>query len=111
MLRDQRVVAGIGRSWVDEVLWEARLSPFKQGSELDAEEVERLHVALHVLDDAVEHYESVVGDQVPDKLPMPLQVHRRQDSPVPDAARPSRRCTSPSTSRPTAPRSRPRAGC
>ena len=83
MLRDQRVVAGIGRSWVDEVLWEARLSPFKQGSELDAEEVERLHVALHVLDDAVEHYESVVGDQVPDKLPMPLQVHRRQDSPCP----------------------------
>src|SRR4051794_4594440 len=28
MLRDQRVIAGIGRSWVDEVLWEAALSPF-----------------------------------------------------------------------------------
>ena len=36
MLRDQRVIAGIGRSWVDEILWEAGLSPFKQGSELDA---------------------------------------------------------------------------
>src|SRR5215216_6732869 len=40
MLRDQRVIAGIGRSWVDEILWEAALSPFKHGSELDEEEVE-----------------------------------------------------------------------
>ena len=39
MLRDQRVVAGIGRSWVDEVLWEAGCRPFKQGSELEPEEV------------------------------------------------------------------------
>ena len=27
LLRDQRVIAGIGRSWVDEILWHARLSP------------------------------------------------------------------------------------
>ncbi|MGE5406973.1 MAG: DNA-formamidopyrimidine glycosylase family protein, partial [Syntrophothermus sp.] len=32
LLRHQRDIAGIGRSWVDEILWEARLSPFKQGS-------------------------------------------------------------------------------
>jgi formamidopyrimidine-DNA glycosylase len=83
MLRDQRVVAGIGRSWVDEILWQARLSPFKQGSELDRDEVERLHVALGVLGDAIQHYEEVIGPQVPDKLPMPLQVHRRQGEPCP----------------------------
>jgi formamidopyrimidine-DNA glycosylase len=83
MLRDQRVVAGIGRSWVDEILWEAGLSPFKQGSELDGEEVERLHAALHVLGDAVDLYERVIPEQVPDKLPMPLQVHRRQGEPCP----------------------------
>ncbi len=46
LLRDQRTIAGIGRSWVDEILWEARLSPFKKGSELGEEEVERLHGAL-----------------------------------------------------------------
>ncbi|HET6570953.1 MAG TPA: DNA-formamidopyrimidine glycosylase family protein, partial [Solirubrobacterales bacterium] len=34
LLRHQRDIAGIGRSWVDEILWEARLSPFKQGAEL-----------------------------------------------------------------------------
>jgi formamidopyrimidine-DNA glycosylase len=83
MLRDQRVISGIGRSWVDEVLWEARLSPFRQGSELGSEEVERLHAALHVLGDAIDHYERVIGHQVPDKLPIPLQVHRRQDQPCP----------------------------
>jgi formamidopyrimidine-DNA glycosylase len=83
MLRDQRVVAGIGRSWVDEILWEAGLSPFKHGSELDHEEVERLHAAFHVLGAAIERYEQAIGDQVPDKLPMPLQVHRRQGEPCP----------------------------
>jgi formamidopyrimidine-DNA glycosylase len=83
LLRNQRTIAGIGRSWVDEVLWEARLSPFKKGSELSGEEVERLHAALHVLGNAIEHYEEVVGEQVPDKLPMPLQVHRREGQPCP----------------------------
>jgi formamidopyrimidine-DNA glycosylase len=83
MLRDQRVIAGIGRSWVDEILWEAGLSPFKQGAELVAAEVERVHEALHVLGDAIEHYEAVIAERVPDKLPMPLRVHRRQGEPCP----------------------------
>jgi formamidopyrimidine-DNA glycosylase len=83
MLRDQRVVAGIGRSWVDEILWEAALSPFRQGSELGDDEVERLHSALHVLGDAIEHYEALIGAVVPDKLPMPLRVHRREGEPCP----------------------------
>ncbi len=83
MLRDQRVIAGIGRSWVDEILWEARLSPFRKGSDLEKGEVERLRSALHVLPDAIDHYEEVVGEQVPDKMPMPLKVHRRQDEECP----------------------------
>jgi formamidopyrimidine-DNA glycosylase len=83
MLRDQRVIAGIGRSWVDEILWEARLSPFKQGSELEPSEIEQLHDALSVLGRAIEHYEEVIGERVPDKLPMPLRVHRRQGEPCP----------------------------
>jgi formamidopyrimidine-DNA glycosylase len=83
MLRDQRVIAGIGRSWVDEVLWEAALSPFRQGSDLEDEEIERLHAAMHVLGDAIDRYEEVIGDVVPDKMPMPLQVHRREGEPCP----------------------------
>ena len=84
LLRDQRTIAGIGRSWVDELLWEARLSPFKTGAELEEEEVERLHTACgEVLGAALEHYEEVIGDTVPDKLPMPLKVHRKQGEPCP----------------------------
>jgi formamidopyrimidine-DNA glycosylase len=83
LLRDQRAVAGIGRSWVDEILWEARLSPFKKGSELESEEVARLYDALAVLGSAIDHYEEVVGEQVPDKLPMPLRVHKREGEACP----------------------------
>lgn len=83
LLRDQRTIAGIGRQWVDEVLWEARISPFKKGSELEPDELERLHAALHVLGDAIDHYEAVVGDEVPNRLPMPLQVHKREGEPCP----------------------------
>src|SRR4051812_28428074 len=46
LLRDQRTIAGIGRSWVDEILWTAELSPFRQGNDLDDEAVERLHSAI-----------------------------------------------------------------
>src|SRR4249919_561147 len=83
LLRHQGDIAGIGRSWVDEILWEARLSPFKKGSELDDEEVERLHGALHVLGDAIEHYEQTIGSDLPDKLPMPLRVHKHEGEPCP----------------------------
>jgi formamidopyrimidine-DNA glycosylase len=83
LLRHQRDIAGIGRSWVDEILWEARLSPFKQGSELNEEEVEHLHAALHVLGDAIDHYEETIGAELPDKLPMPLRIHKREGEPCP----------------------------
>ena len=83
LLRNQRAIAGIGRSWVDEILWEARLSPFKKGSELEPDEIKRLHEALAILGAALDHYEEVIGEQVPDKLPMPLQVHRREGEPCP----------------------------
>jgi formamidopyrimidine-DNA glycosylase len=83
LLRHQRDIAGIGRSWVDEILWEARLSPFKQGSELGETEVEQLHAALHVLGDAIAFYEETLEANLPDKLPMPLKVHRREGEPCP----------------------------
>ncbi len=83
LLRHQKDIAGIGRSWVDEILWEARLSPFKKGSELDEAEIKRLHAALHVLGDAIDHYEQTIGEQVPDKVPMPLQIHKREGHPCP----------------------------
>jgi formamidopyrimidine-DNA glycosylase len=84
LLRDQRVISGIGRSWVDEILWQARLSPYKRGADLDEREAERLRNAIvEILDGAVAHYEQAVRLPIPDKLPMPLRVHRHQGEPCP----------------------------
>ena len=84
MLRDQRVLAGIGRSWADEILHTAKLSPFKRGNTLDAAEADVLRTSMvERLGAAIDHYEAVVGPTIPDKLPMPLTVHGRQGSPCP----------------------------
>ena len=84
LLRDQRAIAGIGRSWVDEILWEVGLSPFKGAQDLDSAEVARLRIACEeVLGRALDHYEEVVGDTIPDKMQMPLKVHRHTGEPCP----------------------------
>ena len=84
VLRDQRVLAGIGRSWVDEILWTARLSPFKRGDDLDEDEADVLRDAMRErLGGALARYEEVVHLPIPDKLPLPLEVHRHQGEPCP----------------------------
>jgi formamidopyrimidine-DNA glycosylase len=84
LLRDQRTIAGIGRSWADEILWEARFSPYKRGGELDPDEAARLRDAIvGTLGRAIAHYEEVIELPIPDKLPMPLQIHRREGTPCP----------------------------
>jgi formamidopyrimidine-DNA glycosylase len=47
LLRDQRALAGIGRAHANEVLWEARLSPFRLSTDLDDAEVEQLATTIH----------------------------------------------------------------
>ena len=48
LLRDQRVIAGIGRAWANEILHHARLSPFALSKDLDAEQVQRLADAIDI---------------------------------------------------------------
>jgi formamidopyrimidine-DNA glycosylase len=87
MLRDQHTIAGIGRSWVDEILWEAQLSPYKRGADLTEEEARRLREAMiAILGAAIEHYERVIELPIPDKLPMPLRIHRHEGEPCPRCA-------------------------
>lgn len=84
LLRDQRTIAGIGRSWVDEILWRAKLSPFKRGADLDREEAQLLRETIvHTLGDAIAHYQREIQLPIPDRLPLPLQVHRHQGEPCP----------------------------
>jgi formamidopyrimidine-DNA glycosylase len=46
LLRDQRLVAGIGRAWANEILHAARLSPYALSTQLSSEEVDRLATAI-----------------------------------------------------------------
>jgi formamidopyrimidine-DNA glycosylase len=46
LLRNQHVIAGIGRAWANEILHRARLSPYALSSELDDEEIARLATAI-----------------------------------------------------------------
>ena len=46
LLRDQRLIAGIGRAWANEILHRAQLSPYALATELSREEVERLADAI-----------------------------------------------------------------
>ena len=82
------MIAGIGRSWADEILHGAKLSPFKRGSELDAAEAEVLRsIMIERLGAAIDHYERTVELPIPDKLPMPLAVHRHEGEPCPRCQR------------------------
>ena len=84
MLRDQRVITGIGRTWVDEILHAARLSPFKRGDDLSEEEVDALREAIAgELGRVIDVYEEQVDLPLPEKFPKPTRVHAHQGEPCP----------------------------
>jgi len=46
LLRDQRLIAGIGRAWANEILWSAQLSPYALSTQVDETGTERLATAI-----------------------------------------------------------------
>jgi formamidopyrimidine-DNA glycosylase len=79
LLRDQRVIAGIGRAWANEILHHARLSPFALSRELGRAQVEELAQAIDVeLERGLELRERGANDartyRVHDKLNEPCYV-------------------------------------
>jgi formamidopyrimidine-DNA glycosylase len=84
LLRDQQVVTGIGRTWVDEILNVARLSPFKRGDDLSDDEAEALRAAMvSELGRVIDVYEERVDLPLPEKFPKPTLVHAHQGEPCP----------------------------
>jgi len=84
LLRDQQVITGIGRTWVDEILNVARLSPFKRGDDLDEEAAEALRAAtVSELGRVIDAYEASVQLPLPEKYPKPTRIHAHQGEPCP----------------------------
>ena len=79
LLRDQRALAGIGRAWSNEILHEAKLSPYALSTDLDDAEVERLAAAIDSeLARGLALREQGAGDErtyrIHDKLGQPCDV-------------------------------------
>jgi formamidopyrimidine-DNA glycosylase len=84
VLRDQQVIAGIGRTWVDDILHAAKLSPFKRGDDLSDGEGAALREAIvGELGRAVEHYVEHWKLPLPDKQDKVAHVHGHQGEPCP----------------------------
>ena len=77
-LRDQKILAGIGNAYSDEILHAARLSPFALASELPDDEVARLQAAIHdVLTDALEKARGKPASELKDDKRTRMRVHGR----------------------------------
>jgi len=82
-LRDQRLIAGIGRAWANEILNHARLSPYALTTELSDEEVQRLSDAIQEeLARGLELRERGASDK---KI---YRVHNRLGEPCPQCGTP-----------------------
>ena len=76
LLRNQHLIAGIGRAWANEILHTAKLSPYALSGDLNDEEVERLAAAIdEELTRGLELRESGASDQ------QTYRVHRRLGEP------------------------------
>jgi len=63
VLMDQKVIAGIGNIYSDEILWMAKIHPFKKVKRLSDEEIKRIYRAMReILPKAIE----LGGESIPD---------------------------------------------
>jgi len=76
VLRDQKIIAGIGNAYSDEVLHVARMSPFKLASSLTDDEVAGLHAAItSTLREAVERSAGLAAGDLKAEKKSGLRVH------------------------------------
>ena len=86
-LSDPRLFSGIGNAYSDEILFEARLSPFALTQKLKPEEIERLFAATrNSLLQWTERLRQEIGDNFPEKVTAfrpEMAVHGRYKEPCP----------------------------
>lgn len=83
-LRDQRLIAGIGNAYSDEILHVARMSPFKPVHNMSGDEITVLYEAMRAtLTDAVERTRGVAAGLLKSEKKSGLRVHGRAGEPCP----------------------------
>ncbi|MDQ3346127.1 MAG: hypothetical protein M3473_07505 [Chloroflexota bacterium] len=88
LLRNPRFVAGIGNAYSDEILWHARLAPFRRRSSLSPDDVERLYQSMQtVLAGAVEQLRELVPPDIQAQHREILKIHLRGGDPCPRCGR------------------------
>lgn len=88
LLRNPRFVAGIGNAYSDEILWEARLAPFRRRSTLSDDDIGRLYTSMRgVIADAIERLRDLVPPEIETQHREFLQVHLRGGQPCPRCGR------------------------
>ncbi len=84
LLRDQKVVAGIGNAYSDEILHAAGISPFATASKLTDAQLAALHAAMvGVLSDAVQRSVGQQAAMLKGEKRSGLRVHGRTGLPCP----------------------------
>jgi len=84
VLRDQKLIAGIGNAYSDEVLHAARMSPFRLASSLSPEEVADLHaVIVGTLREAISRSDGLAAGDLKKEKKAGLRVHGRAGEPCP----------------------------
>lgn len=77
-------VAGIGNAYADEILWAARLHPYRKRTQLTIEETGRLYQAMQTtLREAIEKVQTEMGDHIERKPRDFLAVHMQTGEPCP----------------------------
>ncbi len=84
VLKDQRVIAGIGNAYSDEILHAARLSPFKPAAGLTLTERATLFAAIkQELAGAIQRAEGLAAKDLKGEKKSGLRVHGRKGEPCP----------------------------
>ncbi len=82
-------VAGIGNAYADEILWAAKLHPYRKRTQLTAEETDRLYEAMRAtLSHAIEQVRRDMGEAIHTEPREFMMVHMRTGEPCPRCGTP-----------------------
>jgi formamidopyrimidine-DNA glycosylase len=78
VLTYQALIAGLGNAYADEILFDARINPFRRSSTLSIEERNRLYTSMRkVLAESIAKIEARVGENINTEIRDFMKIHGR----------------------------------